>query len=289
MSKYNYHNSSYYPPRANWLSKFYYIWTKIRTDLGLDRISLPALDLYPLVLSVLLPGFGFICAGKKAIGRVVLCVYFSFVIIFVVFAGKPLSNLAFAWLIFLHTSGIIYAQLTAMHHYSIMRRAFFGVIVAIFGILFYYLIGANLIYKYLFKPFIRNDMVLVVSKLSRLSDVKRGDFVAYRIYSSSYNGAAIYGRFSVDRVIAIGGDHIKFTPAAVLVNGEVIQRFDYFPTSGEIVLPEKCLFVVPSWRISIHNLNINIVREFIFDNCIVDEGKFIGKAPRRWLGLRQYY
>src|SRR5438045_6029785 len=100
---------AYYPPRARWYSSMFYFGSQLGRHLGSDRIKLPSeIRGYRVLLSLLVPGYAFAAYAQRTIARAVYGTYVLAAAVFIVWLGYFLSSVAFAAMISLHVSGVIF-------------------------------------------------------------------------------------------------------------------------------------------------------------------------------------
>jgi hypothetical protein len=89
-------------------------------------------------------------------------------------------------------------------------------------------------------------------------------------------------------VLAVSGDHVEFTPGTFSVNGVAQPRQAHMPTSGDLTVPQNCLF---AWA----DLDMNgygyipegNITSVAMEVATVYQGQFIGKAFKHWFWRRQ--
>src|SRR5215831_899616 len=101
--------SSYYPPRARWYTRLFFVPAeRVRRRLHLDRLRWPGgISMGDFFLSLALPGFAFFALGRQRLGWIFAAGYGITLLLFVIALGYALGNIAFGILISLHATSII--------------------------------------------------------------------------------------------------------------------------------------------------------------------------------------
>src|SRR4051812_36615520 len=113
--------SPFYPPRARWYSPFVAVGETVRRLLALDRIVPRGTSLLGLAGSLLVPGLGF-HLRSRVWGRPALASCAVLIIVFVVWLGYPVANIAFGLLLSIHVSGITYYCSDQLKSATLVRR-----------------------------------------------------------------------------------------------------------------------------------------------------------------------
>jgi hypothetical protein len=283
-------NSSYYPPRATWRSRFYYPWNRLQRGLRLDRIQAPCnLPLGKALLSLFIPGLSLRFLGRPWIGQWILTGYCLCLVTFIVLLGYPMSNYAFGMMISAHVTSLLPLLGNYLEETPLLKRLLLSLCVAaVTGLLVYVPLFHWFESRY-YAAYQMKGQVLVVDRRCPPESLRRGDWMAYEM--SAHSGPGIYARAGtgIDQVLAVAGDRIQFTPKALFVNGELHARHPRMPRSGEWVVPKKHWFVLPSLAIEVRgNVDQNNVDAWVQDIALVQESQVTGKVLRHWFGRKQF-
>ena len=121
--------SPYYPPRARWYSPAFYLLGAARRNVGLERIHLPpSVTWGGLCACFLIPGYGFYLRGPRLLGQAMFATCALLFLIFLVWLGYPVANLAFGLVVSIHVSGIGYYCDSFLRHWEFQWRIAFTVI-----------------------------------------------------------------------------------------------------------------------------------------------------------------
>ena len=102
-------SSSYYPPRARWYGRIFYLGLAVRHRLALDRIRMPnELTLRGLIAGFIVPGLAVYLRGPRLWGKAALCACALLFLLFIVCLGHPFGNYAFGLMLAIHASGFVY-------------------------------------------------------------------------------------------------------------------------------------------------------------------------------------
>src|ERR1041385_644227 len=111
--------SPYYPPRARWYGGLFYFTYAFRRALHLERVHLPTgVSPFQFLLSLIVPGVGFVVRGRRMWGLTVLGIYMLSMLVFVMALGYPLASLAFGLLVSAHAIGVFYLELFWLRDFS---------------------------------------------------------------------------------------------------------------------------------------------------------------------------
>jgi len=139
-------------------------------------------------------------------------------------------------------------------------------------------------------PLLINGHVVIVQRLASPTSVKPGDWVAYTLEGDDL-ARGLYSRagLGLRPVLAGAGDHVRFNPETVVVNGVSSPRLAHMPTTGALVVPEKNWFIWPQFDISNRgNTAEATIAATILRLATVSEAQFVGKPFKRWFWRRQH-
>lgn len=281
--------SPYYPPRARWYSPLFGAWQMLQRRMGLDRLHLPeGIPAFAFIASLLVPGLAFIVRKERLIGRAILLGYGLLAIVFIVWLGYPVANVAFGLMLAAHVTSVSFL----LQHW--LADARFGFRIAT-GLILLLLVGGGIYAplrnelqtKYLM-PLRIKDNVVVVQTFSSPRSVQRGDWIACSLAGGGSVGLRVNEGLGLRPVLAVAGDRIRFTPQTFEINGVAQKSLPHMPVAGELVVPEKHWFLWPEIVISGHvNTSEATIASSMLQMATVAETQFIGKPFKRWFWRRQ--
>ena len=305
--------STYYPPRSRWYQRwripFYRLRYRIETFR--DALLLPGawtpgvLNLGALVKSLLLPGYVFFTMDQRVrwVGSAILAGYGLLLLIFLAGLGTPLSNVAYGLMIALHATSICYAlEQMADGGLPLLRRVGLALIVLVImgGVVYRLLLGQ--MQAHLFMPIRLHDRIYVVKTFTKPDTIRRGSQVVYKLDPSHhyrimpgthYNiydrfltwggGTYIRGGFSAGKVLAEGGDNVKFTSEGMYVNGAMLPRNALMPTQKALIMPERHWFIWPEFDMYMRG---TVLSDLYFRLAMVSQDRFVGTLCKRWFWRR---
>jgi hypothetical protein len=289
--------SPYYPRRARWYSRLFYLGGAIRRRLALDRIHvhLPnEVSFFGLVASFLMPGLGFYIRRPRPWGTAALISSGLLFLFFIAGLGYPAGNFAFGGLIAIHVTGFVYYCSPLVREEELRFRLIFTLL-SVIGIgLLFYLPVRNLILQHWLVPLRVNGHVFVVQRQFPVGAIQRGDWIAYKVGngSSGWETGGGHGTVYVRAgmgfgpVLAMAGDRVAFSTNVYIVNGIQHPLLPHMPHSGEVALTGKNWFVWPSYSISGAG-NEDRITSMMLQLAVVSENDFVGKLFQRWLWRRQ--
>ena len=288
--------SPYYPPRARWYSPLSGAWQMLQRRMGLDRLHLPeGISTATFIASLLIPGLAFSERKEKLIGRAILLGYGLLAIVFILWLGYPVANVAFGLMLSAHVTSIIFL----LNPWLVNAR--FGFRIAT-GLILILLVGGgvyaplrNGLQTNFLMPLRVKENVVVVRTFSSPRAVRRGDRIVYSLESVSVGdahreGGAVWAKagFGLGPVLAVAGDRIRFTPEFFEVNGVSQPSLPHMPKTGEAVVPEKNWFIWPEVAIGGNgNTQEAVIANTMLKMATVAETQFIGKPFKRWFWRRQ--
>lgn len=289
-------DSPYYPPRARWYSPVFLLGQALRRRTGLDRLQLPdAIPVCAFIASLLVPGLAFIVRKERLVGRAILLGYGLLAVVFIVWLGYPVANIAFGLMLSAHVTSILFllnpGLVNARFAFRILSSlALLGVV----GACLYAPLRHQLQTR-LFMPLRIKENVVVVQTFSSPSSIRRGDWLVYSLANRSVGdahgeGGAVWARagFGWGPVLGVAGDRIRFTPQTFEINGVAQRSLPHMPVAGELVVAEKHWFLWPEIVISGRgNTAEATIANAMLQVATVAETQFVGKPLKRWFGRRQ--
>ena len=286
----------YYPPRARWYGRLFHPWLKLRRELHLGRIRLPAaFSFSEFVLSLVLPGYVFFLKGRRHLGWAFFGVYCFAVMLFVVAFGYQLGSVGFGLMISAHASSIIFLEgcwLREDCRFG-LRLVLAGVtLLAVWQVGYSPLLGLA---QRCIMPLSVRGNVVIMQRASAPRGIKCGDWVMYSLQSHSLGAAHreggavwIQAGLGLGPVLALAGDRVEFSEKTFTVNGVAKPSRPHMPTSGGLVVPEKHWFVWPEFDISgrgnVSEANLSAI---MLQMSTVPEVEYIGKPFKHWFFRRQ--
>lgn len=229
--------------------------------MNLDRVKLPeGFAFSEFIGCLLVPGFAFYQRGPRLVGRWTAAVCCSLILIFFIWLGFPVANVAFGLLLSVHATGLNYY----FNPWLADARFYFRPILSL-GILIVlgcclYLPGRQIMENRLLLPLRVNGKVVVTRKIFSSRLIKVGDWIAYKISRNRtiMEGQVedlpiiVEGGFGIGPVLAQAGEVIRFSKDVFEVNGISHPLLPHMPASGELTVPENHWFVWPEVAISGH-------------------------------------
>jgi type IV secretory pathway protease TraF len=286
--------SPYYPPRARWYARLFYLGLATRHKLSLDKIYLPRdIRVFGLLASILIPGLGVYFRGPRLWGRIALSVCVLLFFCFIIWLGYPFGNIAFGLMISIHVTGFTYYCSPCLREKDFAVRMAFTVLVLIGIGLGIFMPIRNAIQNHLLLPLRVNSNVIVVGKFVTANQIRRGDSVAYTLAGYRFSnhwgsGASDHSSVSLGTVLAVAGDHVEFSAKGISVNGVLQAAQAHMPTSGTLIVPKNSWFIWPklsmsgNWDVGEQNISSAMMQL-----ANVSETQFAGKPFEHWFWRKQ--
>ena len=286
-------SSPFYPPRARGWRRFRGVRFALRRMRYACPFEVPK-GLGWTICSFLVPGYTFRILGYRLVARLVIAAYLVAALGFIVALGLPAANYFFAAMIALHAVSAFFALARIFPTEEFAGRFWRAATVLALLIIGYSF--ALALFGHVVTPLEFNKKVYVINRLVSAGGVTRGEHVAYRIESNAerFGGAGYHGTIIVEDgfgfgdVLAISGDTIEFTPAALVINGIPQQRKARMPATGSIVVPENHWFIWPEFAINMHGQAAEIqANEMLARMGMVNAKDFVGRVFGRWFWRKQ--
>ena len=241
------------------------------------------------VASFFIPGLALYLYGPRFWGRLALWACGLMLLVFFTELGRPAGNIAFGLLLSIHATGLNFFAEPWLTGSRFRLRVFVSLaILAALG-MGIYLPARSFLEAHLFAPLQLDERVVVVKKFGTMSDVRRGEWIAYSLAEGGDHGAYVRAGMGLGPVLAGAGDRVRFTPTTLEVNGVAQPRSPFMPDSGELLVPEKHWFVWPDFAISGHgNVPDNTITATILPMATITEDQFGGRPFKRWFWHRQF-
>jgi hypothetical protein len=285
---------SFYPPRAKWYSRIFYLGAATRHGLALDRIFLPKDITFPgLIAALLVPGLAVYLRGPRFWGKLVMSACALLFLCFMVGLGYPIGNFAFGLIISIHVSGFTYYCTPFLQEKTALFRIGFTVLVLVGLSLLIYMPLRNFIQAHYLAPMRVGNHVVVVAHFAAADEIHRGDSVAYTVsgyYFSNHGNEGIAGEagLGLGKVLAVAGDRVEFSRQEVSINGVRQPALLHMPVSGSLVVPENHWFIWPTlaitgnWAVGEDRLS-----QAMLGLAQVSETRYVGKPLKQWFWRTQ--
>ena len=282
-------SSSYYPPRAGRGRHFNHLGYNVRRRLHWEQLGLK-LKTSPshFALGLVFPGFAFLDAGWKTLGKATVLTWVVAALIFVIWLGYGISTLAFGLMMSVHVSSILYLHNRAFPGMRILRRLVLSLALLFVVGQLVYASALKLCHNYLFMPLRLGEKVYVINRLHDLQGLRRGDFVACYAEAAAFGNVRIRDGYILDKVIAGPGDHLEFSQNGYAVNGIQSRSLPFMPASGATILPRQTWMIWPSLETVVNvNADPHTVSAAVLQMAMIHRGQVIGKPFKRWFWRRQ--
>jgi hypothetical protein len=282
-------SSPYYPPRARWYSPVRGLGGTLQRRLALNRFRLPqGPSVGGIIGSLLVPGLGFWLRGPLWLGGLAVGACLFLLLLFFVEIGSQAGNIAFGLLLSIHGTSLIYLIEPWLADARFRTRLFasMALLVGLGGLV--YMPARNWMENRWMAPLRLQDRVVIVRKFARTPVVKRNEVIAYSLPGNMDHTVYVAAGFGLGPVLAVGGDHVRFTRTAFAVNGVPYPRLDHMPETGELTVPEKHWFLWPDLAITGHgNAPAGALTAALLQMATISEEQFAGKPFKRWFWRRQ--
>jgi hypothetical protein len=290
------HVSAFYPPRARWYRRLFFpVVRAVRSTFHLERMRLPGeLSTFDLGLSLVVPGFSFFVLRQRILGWSFLAAYTVAALVFIVALGFPAASIAYGLAISIHATSIVYLEGLWLRESRFGLRLGLALctLVGVWGLVYTPIVA--LAERHLLMPLRLGERVLVVQRHVAPRTIKRGDWLAYETGDERQFGRGegqVYLRsgLGIDPVLALPGDHVRFTPQGAWVNDQLFPLAPHMPTGGELVVPEKVWFIWPSLAITGHGRATESDLSALMQRiAMVEQTQIIGRPFRNWFGRHQW-
>ncbi len=277
--------SPYYPPRAgfgNTARRCGYATMRRCGHVGAGGIKLAA--------NLLVPGLGLLTGGARrkwallVMAGWILSMAFGLWHWFQINMGR--YSVAFGLAVALHGIGTAWYLLATTSLLSKKRirgvlgiLIHLGVVVSVMILLgaFVYRPAMNLLPS-IALPLRLPTGPVIINGLTRLADLRRGDFVAWRVDAYANRAEHLYIKEGIacDPVIGLPGDRIRFQADCIEVNGSVHERQTHMPQTGEYTVPAEHWFIWPA-SLQVRGADHNRATELAMKLAFVPLNRIIGK------------
>ena len=289
--------SPYYPPRSRWYSPLRYLWYSFRKKAPNIRILLehfqPSIGIRATLWSLIVPGFVFRAYGYRSFGKIAMVGCGVAALIVFIWLGYPIATIAFASILSLHVSSVAFLlkRLSPSSNFGLRIISTLAVVFAL-SIFVYGSLRSKL--EQAFMPLRIGKNVFVI-RGGAVTNVKRGDWIAYRIGSDAtpFQGRNNHGTivvrdgFGLSPLLAGPGDAVRFSATSFAVNEKNFPREPSMPMAGEWRISEKQWFVWPKFAIQSGAAPDADLTNVLQSHAIISEDQFVGRPFTRWFWRKQ--
>jgi hypothetical protein len=295
MDKSNSSQSPYYPPRANLWSPIKYLayetkeiiqrWNyRLANKEYAQRISL---------LPFVIPGFGFIYAGKTQLGRLSLVLYLISAVFFLITLGFKEANYILAIMVFIHSINLIYYLLGFFGSINLRTQVLFNIAISVVIVPAVYYLLIKVLFNNFIIPINYKDTVLVGIKMGNPQKISAGSLILFKQidFHLYYNQIRIIGGLNLGKIIAKEGEKVTFNKNFVTTKHGSFIKPVHYPILPELKIPNGSVFVLTEMSVS-GNLTPGIqqqIENIIVKQSIIGIDEYKGYIPKTWFGRIQYY
>jgi len=236
-------------------------------------------------LCLLMPGYVFHHLGWRRVGRAIVVGCSVALVVFVIWLGRPASDWAFFLLISAHVASVSQLIQSRLVTQRLAVQMAISMLLFTAATMLVYLPVRALFHEHVAMPLQTAHGVVIVNPRAKSASVRRGEVVAYRIAGGYDHGVILRSGYGLGPVLAVAGDRVKFTPAAVWVNDTPHLRLDRMPQSGELGVTEGHWFVWPDVRVSAYNPVM--VSAELLRLAQVERSQVVGRPFKRWFFWKQ--
>jgi len=275
----------YYPPRANWISRWRRPWLALRREIDLNKIrTFTGLSLKQIFAGLVLPGYGPYACGRRLTGRCVASVWLICVFVFLVELGRTPSHIACGIAISLHVTSILYLLRQTTDSLELPKRLLVSLLVVFCVTQLVYSPARRQLERHFAWPVQKAGTTIIINPTAAPGPVNRGDWIAYRTVRHG-SAVRVAAGLNLEPVLAVAGDRVVFHADRIEVNGISHPRQAMMPAQGELVVPAGCWFIWPNFTVT-NNYHANIASELLAC-AVVSSEDFVGKPYQRWFWRRQ--
>lgn len=244
--------SEFMPPRAGRLAGLRLAAERALRQLRLNELVLPdGLLFRHVLLSLLVPGFGFVAARQRKLGKWAMAASGVLVLIYVLFLGRAVGGVAFGLLVSVHVSSFLFLIDHHFRHFGPRRRVVNALLAVGLFWLVLYLPVQGWLERHVVFPVRVGDQVLILRSGVNPAQLRRGDWVAFDSGGRWFEDGVLLERgLQFGPVVALPGDTVEFFPDRLLVNGRPQPLLANMPTAGAERLPQNCWLIWPNVTIS---------------------------------------
>jgi hypothetical protein len=164
-------------------------------------------------------------------------------------------------------------------------------VLLVLGFLVYWPLRSVLV-NYVAMPLRIQDRVVLVNPRVRAAQVRRGDWVAYRIARVQADHMVwIQAGMGFDRVLAVTGERVRFLQDRYEIDGRSFPLLARMPGSGEWIVPEKHWLIWPNLLASGGHGNVaqDVISSAVQQLALVPHSELVGTVYGRWFWRRQVW
>jgi hypothetical protein len=283
-------SSPYYPPRAGWSSGLLNVLGRLRRMSRADRICFEGgITYWDAFMCVLVPGYAFNLVRRHQLAKRILLGWGAGAITYIVLLGYFVGNLVFGLMVGMHTAGLIHLY-NVFNGGAPLKKRVVVALCAGLGLFYCYHLPLRVVNAYFLLPLKTERGVLVINRMASRNGVKRGDVVAYSIGDNGGHGWNLRGGTTLDRVLGLPGDQLKFSVSGVEVNGQTFPGRKWMPVNQTITVPENCWFIWPDLNIQGgHGQVQDYAIAGLMAAAVVPQDAFVGRPFNYWFGRRQKF
>ena len=242
-----------------------------------------------ILLALLIPGYGFVRWWPR-LARPAFCAAVLLLLVSLVWIGRGPSNFAVMGLVSLHVTSFLYVLEPYFVNQGLRYRIVFSILVMIgfWGLM--YLPGRAFIEKNVLIPLVYHERIVVVGTAFDPDRLAVGDIVAFQMKESlrDFGNVIIHEALNAGPVLALPGDHVRFSPGVWYRNGRPAPALPRMPTTGEMQLRKKEWFIWGEVITRGGGANAGAVEQALASQACVSADRLKGKAFRRWFWWKQY-
>ena len=136
---------------------------------------------------------------------------------------------------------------------------------------------------------------VVVVRGGAVKNVKRGDWIAYRISPDStpfqgrnnHGTIAVRDGFGLSPLLAGPGDAVRFSATSFAVNDKNFPRQPSMPRTGSLAILQRQWFVWPKFVIQYDTAPGVELAQVVQRYALISEDQFVGRPFKRWFWRKQ--
>lgn len=280
--------SQFYPPRAGFGKSLRWKRHAWRGTLAAGLfLHGAARSTVTLIVALAMPALGFAVAGRPRVAGLAFAVYALAAVSLLLFLGFEGADLAGGILVGTHCLGAAYF-LNRHPRLTTWRLRIGAALATIFCLLaFVYVPAARMLQRVAY-PLHTPAGPIIIDPRTSVGAIQREDVVAFHIARAANGNVAVRDGISLERVLGLPGDVIRFGQEEFTLNGEVHPRQPGMPGAGEWVVADGHRFIWTPPRFLPQNPNASGT-ELLMGVAMVPEERIIGKAFERWFWREQIY
>jgi hypothetical protein len=273
-------SSPYYPPRAGTLSRLL-TWAdrlvaRVKMSKLMTRTSYRFVGFPSAAAWLLVPGMMWRGQPEQAkLGNRIMLAWSVFLVVHIVSLNGALADLSAAVASALHGISIAAVLAVMYPQWEGFTRVWKTTLYSMLMVLAIYTIALRQVIPLVAQRVTLNGQTIMTSRAWWFVSEpwKQGEWVVYRLPN---------GMTSMDRILALPGDLVRFHKDSFEVNGKFFQRLSKdMPVEGEIQLDENTYFIWPTTATYTH-AGAELPR-LLQNLAEVDSPDIVGRPYERWL------